>query len=143
MLGCFSPTICLSVPHNSSSITPTNDILALGGSAPLRLSQHHEVIGVFPKGQSFLLFLFSLPLPLTLHKPIEVSSLEGCSNHPYSLPPRNPTQGHWGEPVPDPAACHHHQHHGQWPPPKHFLSQLQWPCRRQQAAGPSSSGCWN
>lgn len=143
MLGCFSPTICLSVPHNSSSITPTNDILLLGGSAPLRLSQHHEVIEVFPKGQSFLLFLFSLPLPLTIHKPIEVSSLEGCSNHTYSLPPRNPTQGHWGEPVPDPAACHHHQHHGQWPPPKHFLSQLQWPCRRQQAAGPSSSGCRN
>lgn len=62
---------------------------------------------------------------------------------PLTLPssPRNTTQRDRGEPVPDPAACHHHEHHGQRSPQKHLLSQLQWPCWRQQTVSPCGPGC--
>lgn len=116
-----------------------------GLAIPLPLSPHHEETGELPSVEVPSYFSSLGQLPLTLSRLIEVSSRpKGCSNHPHLLlpAPRDPTQGHWGEPVPDAAACHHHQRHGQRPPPEHFLSQLQWPCRGQQAAGPSSSGCW-
>ena len=50
--------------------------------------------------------------------------------------PRHPAQGKRGEPVCVSAAARHREHHGQWAPQEHFLSQLQRPRRRQQAPGP-------
>lgn len=84
-------------------------------------------------------------LPITSHplsRSIHVFPPTGCGD-PSTLPPspRNTTQRHRREPVPDPAACHHHEHHGQWSPQEHLLSQLQRPCRRQQIVGPCGPGC--
>lgn len=84
-------------------------------------------------------------LPITSHplsRSIHVFPPTGCCD-PSTLPPspRNTTQRHRGEPVPDPAACHHHKHHGQRSPQEHLLSQLQRPCRRQQIVGPCGPGC--
>lgn len=89
-------------------------------------------------------FFFS-SLPITSHpfsRSTPVSSRQGCVT-PSALPPfpRDTTQRHRGEPVPDPAARHHHKYHGQWSPQEHLLSQLQRPCWRQQAVGPGGPGC--
>lgn len=112
------------------------------GSGPLWLSASGGNGKAPPKGEVPRFFLFSLSLPTHSVGQSTYSPQEDVVT-PSTLPPspRNTTQRHRGEPVPDPAACHHHKHHGQRSPQKHLLSQLQRPCRRQQIVGPCGPGC--
>lgn len=100
-------------------------------------------MGKHPQKERFPIF-FSC-LPITSHYSVGQSTYSPQQGvvTPSTLPPspRNTTQRHGGEPVPDPAACHHHKHHGQRSPQEHLLSQLQRPCRRQQIVGPCGPGC--
>lgn len=57
-----------------------------------------------------------------------------------SLLSRHPTQGQRREHLCDGAAPRCHQHHGKRTEAQHLLPELQWPRRRQQAAGAGRPG---